>query len=547
MKLSKRTACFFSMILIFGILFSACTESSSGNGKNKPDAESPTGTVVNNPSPITLDFYINYYWWPKSKEKWGNDLASREITRITGVTLNIEKPANSDESMTRLTMMLSTGDMPDIVMADDGVLNKKLIQKGMFEPLEGMIDKYGQDIVKNVGWDYLKAFCTEIDDKIYGLPHGMNFEGQAPESGGGVLVLKGLYERLGAPPLNTPEDVYNYLVSVRDSGLKTKNGEAYIPSTFDWPTQDLSGSFGLKFFSIDGGSYVYGEDKKLRHVLRVPEMKDIFYFTSRLFRNKLIDQEWLLQDEGSAYNKLISGRVAVFFPTNAYGWLDEYNDQMENVSGDSYMLVKTPLVPGLKDVKYNLVRKSPWSRIYITTTCKDKVRSMEFLNWLSSETGQYVSRIGPEGVVWGRGADGDPAVTPEFARKLSAVRDTALSEIGYYKWCFLQNNKFSEKAITALMTPEELVERKARADIILKSAWYAPELETLSIDPASKTGIASTRINTYFGKTDRKLYMAQSDEEFEELYNSALPELEKLGLDAVEEELNGQIAENLKK
>ena len=96
------------------------------------------------------------------------------------------------------------------------------------------------------------------------------------------------------------------------------------------------------------------------------------------------------------------------------------------------------------------------------------------------------------------------------------------------------------------MTPAEKSERRARADIIEKSIWYAPELEKLTIDPSSKTGIASTRVSTYFSKMDRRLYMAQSDEEFERLYADALPEMEKLGLGAVEDELNRQVAVYLK-
>jgi hypothetical protein len=149
-------------------------------------------------------------------------------------------------------------------------------------------------------------------------------------------------------------------------------------------------------------------------------------------------------------------------------------------------------------------------------------------------------------VVWVLGSDGKPKVTPEYADKLAAVRDTALSEIGYTRWCFMQNNKFTENAVLALLTPEEKITRDARAGIIMKSLWYAPELEQLSIDPASKTGIASTKLNTYFGKMDRKLYMAQDDESFDQMYNSALPEMEKLGLSDVENELNKQIAENLR-
>lgn len=548
-KLSKKMACLINSILIFLLFLSACSSRPVDKQEvmqEEKQEEKHEEKQEEKPLPITLDLYINYSWWPKARTEWGNDLVSKEITRITGVSFNIDKAANNDESMSRLNMMLSTGEYPDIVMTDDGVIPKRLIQKGMFMPLSDLIDKYGQEIIKNIGLEYLEEYCTETDDEVYVLPNGIVFEAQTPQAGHGVLLLKGLYERMGSPPLDTTEDLYNYLRNVKESGLKTKNGEPYIPVLFDWPTQDLAPSFGVRFFTIDGGSYVYGSDKRLQQVIRVPAMRDIFHFTSKLFREELMDQQWLLQDEGTGLKKMLAGRFSMYFASNAFGIIDEYNDKIENESGDSYILVKTPLSPGLKDVKYNLVTKRPWNRIYITTQCKDPVRAMEFFNWESSETGQYVSRIGPEGVVWNTGPDGKPIVSEKFAEKLSTSRDDALSEIGFLKWCYMQNNKFTENAISALLTPEERIERKARADIILNSMWYAPELEILSIDPSSKTGISNTKLNTYFGKMDRKLYMAQDDISFEQMYNSALPEMEILGLSNVEYELNRQIAENLK-
>jgi putative aldouronate transport system substrate-binding protein len=533
------------LMLVSAVFFSACAGNSGVVSKETGKTGEIEQKKQNNVPPTTFNFYINYGWWLKTD--WGKDLTSKEITRLTGVSLNIDKPSNNEESVTRLNMMLSTGNYPDMIMMVDSALSKKLVQKGMFIPLNDYIDKYGTDIKKNVGMDYLKEYCTEDDGKIYGLPNGIAFAGQAPDSGEGILLLKGVYERLGSPPLNTIDDLYNYLVKVKESGLKNKNGESIIPSNFDWPTKDLSGPFGVRFVSIDGGSYVYGSDRVLRQVMRVPEMKDIFYFTSKLFREKLIDQEWLLQDGETINKKIKSGRYAMYFATNAYGLMDEATDTVKKNSDDSFIMVKMPLAPGVQDPKYNLVIRKPWTMIYMTTKCKDPKKAMEFLNWEASEKGQYLSRLGPEGVVWNEGPDGTPLITPSFSKKLSADKEAALSDAGYMKWNFMQNNKFLENSVIALMSPVERNERRQRGKIITDSMWFAPELEQLSIDPASKPGIANVKINNYFGNADRKMYMALDDATFESLYNAALPDMEKLGLNDLEDELNRQIREALNK
>jgi putative aldouronate transport system substrate-binding protein len=529
-------------VLLLSIILTGCSQVSQMIIDNsKPGLETSTPKTL---SPITFDYYINFNWWVKTD--WGNDLSSKEITRLTGVTLKIGKPDNAIEPLAKLNLMLSSGTFPDMLMMGDSVISKKLIHSNAIIPLDGLIENYGQDIKKNIGIDYLTEYCREDNGSIYGLPNGVNYEGMSPDSGAGFLVLEQLYKDLGSPPLNTLDDLYSYLVKVREAAKKNKNNETIMPSYIDWPCLNLAGSFGLRFVSCYEGSYVYGEDNKLHEVLREPKAKQLFQFTNKLFCDNLIDPNWLLQDSDTVLKKQTFGTYAVYLASNAYGWLDEFNEKVKKQSGDSYVLIKPPLAEGVTDPKYNLYSKKPWTKVYISSRCKDPVRAMKFMNWLASDDGQIISGIGPKGVVWEVGKDRNPTVTETFAKKMSSDKEKALTEIGYLKWCMLQNKKFLNKAGLALMNETERKERAASAGIISDSIWYAPELDKLSLDVASQVGIINTKLNTYFTKMDKRLYLAENEAAFESRYSEMLREMEKIGVSVVENELNKQIEENRK-
>jgi putative aldouronate transport system substrate-binding protein len=537
----KRTL--ISSLILFAIL-SGCSQGSELVLKDHKTISSSELLDPKNPLPVSFDFYINYSWWLNND--WGKDLSSKEITKLTGVTLKISKPDNENDPLAKLNLMLSAGTLPDLIMMDESIMSKKLVQKKAVIPLDSLIEKYGPEIKKNIGIDYLSKYSVEEDGKIYSLPNGIFEEGQAPDSGTGVLILKQLYKDLGSPPLDTIDDLYKYLLKVKDSGKKNKNNEIIIPIFFDWPCNNLAGSYGLRFFSSYGGSYVYGQDGKLQQILSNPKMKQIFQFTSKLFQENLLDPDWLIEDNASAFIKTTSGRYAVYCPVNAYGWLDEANDKVKTESGDSYVLINTPLATGVTNPKYNLVNRKPWNRVYISTNCKQPVRAMEFFNWMASEKGQYISRIGPEGLIWQFGKDGNPIITDEYKKKLLIDKEQVLTDIGYMKWCMLQNNGFRPKATFALMTEEERAERIESGKIITNSYWYGPELEKISLDAASQVGIANTKLNSYFAKMDKQLYLAENSTVFEKYYKEIVNELKAIGVKEIEDELNKQIEENRK-
>ena len=289
MIFGKRLIIPFSIILI--TLLASCRDTGSIDSSAPALGE---GTVIS--EAVTFKVYINHSWW--AHKDWGSDLISREITKITGVNLDIDVPVTPEDAQTRLNLMLSSNNFPDIIMMQNGEHFRKLINKGALLPLDKLINEHGHNIKENITYDYLEGYCTGDDGKIYGLPNGFSPEGnEFSIESSGMLVLEKIYNKMGSPEIETIDDLYNYLLAVRDSKILDKKGGQVIPAYFDRPAEILAGSYGVRYVNFFGGSYVYNEDGKLEHVLRNPQMENVFMFANRIFRKKITMSLMLLRKD----------------------------------------------------------------------------------------------------------------------------------------------------------------------------------------------------------------------------------------------------------
>lgn len=536
MKIIKTAPYILAAVIFFFILTIALSHNRSEKGANSPGN-------IKGVNIINFDIFVFNEWW--TAREWGEDLVSKEITELTGVSFKMDAPTTVDEARMKINLMISSNSYPDMIMMGYNELIGKLIRKNALLPLDRLINKYGEDIKKNVTMDYLKSYCVEYDGQIYGLPNG--FAGTDSQLAGrmsGMLVLESIYRELGTPALDTIEDLYKYLLDVRRLNRKRDAANEIIPMYMDSPCANLAGAFGEKFINISGGSYVCSGNGTIQHVVRNKQMLEIFKFTNRLFREKLIDQEWFMKPREKVEENLKSGKIAVYFSIDAYKWLTTSNFEMETASGDRYVIIKSPSLNGKDAVNYNYITKQPFNKVYLTSECKDPVKAVEFLNWLASDYGQYASRLGAKGRVWKTDNRGKPYITNDFTEKLNSSKIGLLSELGYGKWCWQQNMKHENEIVTALLTKDEKHIYSKNMEIIKNSTWYIPELDNIYIDSSSLEGVANTNINIYFEKLSKSLYIAKNETQFYNLFDTMIFEMDNLGLEVLEDEINNQIEEN---
>ncbi len=530
---------FLAFVILMAVLCFCITGTNRLSAVYGTEGESTRTEKEKEAPDVTLKIFIDNFYFTQSE--WGKDLTSRKISASTGVKLEVEIPADPEDGRSRINLMMSTNQYPDLIMLSRSELSRKLVANNAVIPVDRLIEQDGKDILQNVTMDYLKKYCREVDGRIYGLPNGVKWKDEYPQYGSGILLLKSVHKMLGSPEIKNTGDLYNYLSKIKNLGFQNYQGVEITPAYMDWPPSALCTSFGIPLINVDGSAYVYAQDGRIHHALRDKEMKEAYRYTNKLFREGLIDQDWFVQPKEDVYKKLLNGRIAVYFAYDAQGFLMEYERQMEKLSGDSYFLIEPPLAPGVKKNGGNYISDAQWTQVYITSQCKDPAGAMKFLNWMASEEGQYTAAIGPEETVWTMDPQGAPILTPEFAVRLSTDRDRANREIGLMQWNFQQNYKYWKNSVFALMAPEEQKNFKEYSAMIAKGLWTNPVLEPLFYSSGWNAEAVNSAINVYISRAEKQIYMAADDAAFEALYGETLAGAEGLGLETLENELNARI------
>jgi putative aldouronate transport system substrate-binding protein len=548
MKRFKRMTCFLVAALMLMSVFTACGSqakqdpAASSTAEQTTTAVDPQQEAALDTSPITLKVYAKYAWWGRKGDNLTQSLTGKELTKLTGITWDVITPPTGDEEQTKLNVMLSSGDYPDMMLLDKDAILRKYIETGALIPLDELIEKYGPDIQKEVTMDYLKIFRGKYaaDDKLYFLPNQFATDAKTFQGfGTGFAIREKIYEEIGKPAIKTTDDLYNVLKTIQAKNIKV-NGKDMIPIEISGVYQLLAGVFGTRLAPIGDGAFSVQDDGTTTHLINDPKMKEAFRFANKLFREKLMDQEEYTQGAEAGTEKSNQGRYAVYGHTNCYGWItDIINAQLEKTVQDKMVMLETPLAPGVEKAQMTFVGLSGWNVLGITKNCKYPERALSMMNLLSSEKGQIMGRIGPEGVVW-TNTDGKITLTPEYKEKAAKDRDAFNKEVGFDQWNWLGNKKF-DYAFMAMDDDTQRVEKERMGKIVSAGTWYLPGADSIMIDPKGPAGIASQKIKDYYELWIKKLVMQKSDADFEKTFTDMQENIGKLGVKELETEITKQI------
>ncbi|HEX2926423.1 MAG TPA: ABC transporter substrate-binding protein [Ruminiclostridium sp.] len=430
--MKKVNTVVFSIILVMGIIFIAGAISSIHAKSSKSSSSKMTMST----KPIEFSVYLgvnNTNNWDTSVEK--------KITELTGVTLKIEKSIGDGKQ--RIALMAASGDLPDIIFA--GTDLNLLLDVNQVEKLDGLIDKYGPNIKKLYG-DYLKRlkWSPELPN-IYCLGDQPVGDGQG-DAVGGFCVQHAVVKEEGYPKLRTVNDYENVIKTyyAKHPTFKGKDGKELptIPlllNGYDWGY----------FFSIGNpANYAVGgfddewvvDQKTLeakRHVL-TESNKKYFKWLNGMWNQNLIDKESFTETDEQYQAKLSSGRVLATI--NAAPWEFQYGVHpalrgagMEDRAYGAYPITLNENYKNPQYVERGYIGFG--SGIAITTKCKDKVRAMQFLNWMASEEAQVLNAWGVEGVHWKYDADKKRVMLPDVLKQKQNDRQFARNTgIGLYAY-----------------------------------------------------------------------------------------------------------------
>lgn len=551
MRLKKRALTSTMTALLAGaMILAGCaggtggkTASEAPKEPEKTETPKTESKYVVGQNPLDFTFYGHYDWY--TMPQWGDDDASKWIKE--NMKVNVTPIQSGGNAAQKLNTMIASNSLPDVMWMDRGPNVEKLRQEGLLVPYDDYLDKY-PNLKEWLGEAGINMLRSE-DGKLYQFP---NWYTSQPNGNAGYVVNKKIYTELGSPKLETTDDLYKYLVMVKEKYPNVVPFEPHLAK--DGQGLDvLYSAFGenvlTRWISVRG----VPQGDKLTSIFTDPIFRESMEYTAKLFREKLISQDAMTQTADQVKEKVNTGRVAVFassspteYAMNAHALLTADDPEA------GYFMIWPIHKEGLDKDKIfpGTYTQLGWNVSVITKSAKDPEAIFAFLDWYTSPEGQRIQMWGPEGKYW-QGLE-DDGLTPKFTETYT----TDAEGLGKFQALttniqWTGNTVYIDQAKAKFEStlPEEKRNWSTRwqQEVTWKTQADATAFINLDPMPDSEEGIIRQRVEDIYLESRAKALYAKDDADVNAILDKAEADAQAAGYDKLLEFKTQKWQENLKK
>lgn len=528
----NRWKVFVGMLtLIASVFVAGCASKDAGQGQSGAARESGTADGEDAPAwqryadeAVTLTWYINYSWFNAG---WGGNVVSDKVTEETGVSIRFITPGGNENE--KLNALIAADSLPDLITLgwwEPQV--DQMIDDGKVYALNELADEYDAYFYE-VGDADVVNWYTKEDGNIYSYPNSF-FTAKDIESHDNIssnqtfLVRKDIYEAIGSPDMTTPEG-FSAAVKKAQEMFPTVDGESLIP-------------VGAHVFN-DQGNVSF--DQYLMNFLAVPfeengELYDRYtnedYITwLKMFRR--LGEEGLLADDifidqrTQTEEKMVEGRYFCML----YQYTDMVSQQKElyvNHPERIYLAVDGPKNAAGDDPTLPTSGINGWTVTLISKNCEHPERAIALMDYMLSEHGQLCLSLGAEGETFDY-VDGKPVVKEEVNALLNTDRQAYNERYGADNtYWMLQDNRMQLKWRQEPGEPIKQIMEWSYPYVVYNGQYDA------FLPKGSKEAYEDTKIELLWSRTLPRLLLAESEEEFDEIFAFFLQEREAYGFREVQ-------------
>jgi len=550
---------FAALLLTSALLIGGCGNSGGNDAAGKgTDAGNAQSSDEN--SPITFTFF-----GADASPSWNKmqDEVGKEITKKTGVTIDAEFDVGSGGGDNKIALMAASGEVPDLIYAKGSL--SQLVDAGLIIDLAPLIEEHAPNIKKIFSENMNRLKYSNEDPAIYSITTNAGVDNQYFDAGGGFEIQQRVLKELGYPKVRTVKDFENVLRQYVEKH-PTTDGQPTIPLTLnadDWRIMITvtNPAFIATGAPDDGEYYVNPETYEAKLHYKRPEEKEYFRWLNHMYNEGLLDKDSFVQKEDQYKAKIASGRVLGLIDQE-WGYQDAEN-ALKSAGKDEYTYAHFPvtLTEEYEDHSFQSAGVDGYG-IAITTACKDPVRAIKFIDWLSSDEGQILRNWGIEGVHYTVDADGKRVIPKEIQERrlndtTNFTKETGLGNPGGLYQIFGARYGDGVKDSTGnyytINFPEQITELYTEAEKETLKAYNATTWKDLfpSEDafPAKEWGALYNMpvptdgdYQVIFKKTQdiiRKRIpeaILAKPGDFDKVYDSFLAELDKAGAEKMEAE-----------
>ncbi len=379
MRTSKRKV-WLKLGLLIAMVFTvvACSGNKEGSttGSNEPGTSSE-GVGA----PVELRIFRVAVTQDPTKDRVLLELQKRTNTKLEFIT------TPWDQYVTKSNTMLASKEKVDIIALEDSQLNyPKLARSGILTPLD--------DLLNSSKYPNLKAIATDplfkkylIDGKIYGIPQLTQ-----PSAGWIAGIRTDWLKNVGLPMPRTPEDLYNVFKAFKEDD-PDQNGLddtlAMYVTPFD-PWGFLMTAFVQPVaFKEENGSIVYTATS--------PEYKKALQFIKRLYDDGLINKDFItIKDKDISINQFIAGKTGIAYSPM---WSKTLEATLQN-SPQATIELLFPIPHDPASTNGATANDSQWNWMVnvMPSTSKNVEKSLEFLEFMTTDEARKLMSVGIEGI-----------------------------------------------------------------------------------------------------------------------------------------------------
>jgi len=360
-----------------------------------------TGCLKDNEEAI-IDEELEFVFW--SADGTGSDIndnfespVANKIRELTNVSIDLEYVIGDPRD--RINYMVGNDDYPDFIYALE--YSNIIVEAGGFIPLDDLIDTYGPNIKKLYGEEIKKLRYSEEDPSIYflGIPRIGNIRYE-PERGFELQHIA--VKEAGYPELKTLKD-YESVIRQYVEAHPTTNGKPTIGLSLladDWRFKiSITNPAAAATGGPDDGEWYYDlETGDAMLHLRREEEREYFRWLNHMYNTGLLDPESFVQKHDQYIAKIADGRV-VGLADALWQFADAEKELVQsNMAERTYGVYPLTLDESYTYMEFRPETYSGGYGIGISSSCKDPIAAIKFMDWMCTEEAMILTRWGIEGI-----------------------------------------------------------------------------------------------------------------------------------------------------
>lgn len=322
-----------------------------------------------------------------------NEQFEQEVERLTGMVVEIEKPAA--DYAKKLMAALAGGEQYDLVYMGKTEMDQ-LVEQGVLMRLNDYIADSDvlsdPEVIEPSEWELV----TYGEGDIYSILN---------KKEGGTLptVRQDWMDKLGLDQPETLDEFYEVLKAFkeRDPDGNGKDDTYGLSTSGLYDIQGFMSAAGVKY------RYVIGEDGKRTIPYATEAAVPVYEWFAKLYREGILDPNFATNDTGKMRELFLSDRVGMVTYWDA--WVGLFNNmRLQDDPGTAFVAKGIPGAVS-PDGDYMLRRGDPsvWG---IPVNAEQPEAAIAFMEFWHSEPGNILSTLGIENVDWTK-ENGDYTLT----------------------------------------------------------------------------------------------------------------------------------------